>query len=196
MQMDSNPNRGRRSVAGMVGLLLGVAGMAVLATLTAHFVRPFAWLDRLATPHLALAGTLVGGGLLISGAAVMRGRTIAGRAGVLLGMVGIVALATLLAFCLADGMGLLVDPAVDLAARTEQTQRVLREASARAEAHSQRAGAPPSMAESRRLLGNLRDGWHEPVVYLLHDDGTFEVLSAGPDHEVGTSDDVALEATN
>jgi hypothetical protein len=193
MQEDLNRGGSRRSAAGVWGLLIVLAGITVLAVLTAHFVRPRAWLDGLAPRHLVLAGALIAGGLLISGAAVLRGRTLAGRGGVMLGMLGIMSLATLIAFYLADDMGLLVDPELDLAARNEQTQRVLREATIKVESHLQQAGVLPSLAESRRLVGNLRDGWHEPVVYLLHEDGTFEVFSAGPDQEVGTSDDVMME---
>jgi hypothetical protein len=62
-------------------------------------------------------------------------------------------------------------------------------ASLEIKAYKDQHGELPDDEEGERLLGDMADGWERPLRYR-RDGGTFEIVSAGPDGEFDTADDL------
>ncbi len=191
-QTTANPPRKYVNRVGAAGFALSLLGLLGMAVCGAGWLLGWEWSGRLKMWGPLGFGALCPLGLLISAVGVFRLPKQLATLGVVLGMLGSLAVSGLGAFAVAREMGLLENPEKAAQRQAAQTGDALDRAVTRLEARGRQSGALPNELEGNALIGDLIDGYGHKLMYVPGGGG-FVVRSAGPDEEYGNEDDVVRD---
>ena len=131
-------------------------------------------------------------GFLISAIGMFKAPRSFATAGSIIGFIGTVWLA---AIGYATVMGVMfAKSAVESGAQSIATMAAFESSKSVIETYRQDNGKLPDGIEGNKLILEFKDAWDESLLYGLEDDGTYTLLSAGPDREFSTNDDIASDA--